>query len=106
MEIRHASISDRNQIEALYLVTFNEEERQSVANLAIDLLFQNSSPSSISFVAVEEGIIKGHIAYSPVSFIKLDDVKGYILAPLAVLPNRQKTGNWDKISQSWFKLFR
>ncbi len=96
MRIRHATRQDGGAIRRLYQCAFAEAERDSVATLATQLLTglptEKISPPSISLLAVVEGELAGHAAFSAV-FLKADQHwQGYIVAPLAVQPRQQGKG--------------
>ena len=61
-----------------------------VARLAVDLLSEETTPPTLSLVAVTEGIVVGHVAFSPVTAEGIEDFRGHILAPLAVQPDHQR----------------
>jgi len=88
--IREATQTDRDPIHALHMDTFDQEEAKSVAELATNLLSEESQPKIISMVADIDGAVVGHVAYSPVFFNSHENLKGYILAPLGVKPDFQK----------------
>jgi len=72
------------------LCAFPEGERETVSKLAIDLLVENTASQTISLVAETDHTVIGHVAFSPVKFDNNDNLQGYILAPLAVMPDYQK----------------
>ncbi len=94
MQIRTATNLDLEGIQTVYLQAFSEEEREVVANLAINLLAAETSPPTFALVAEAENhhCIVGHIAFSSVSLKNNDQFQGYILAPLAVSPQHQNQG--------------
>ena len=87
---RTTSSSDREGIKRLYLAAFPEEERQPVADLAVNLLAEKTTPETLSLVAEADDAVIGHIAFSPISSPNTNNFQGYILAPLAVHPSHQK----------------
>ena len=89
MQIRPANDQDSQNIKQLHLSAFTDEENDSVATLAVDLLSENSSPETFSLVAETDNTIVGHVAFSPVSQVETDKFQGYILAPLGVSPSFQ-----------------
>ncbi len=99
MAIRTATDLDQNKIHRIYRAAFPKEEREIVAKLAVNLLCQNATPSTLSFVAEIEDTITGHIAFSPITLAEDSNCKGYILAPLAVDPNHQKQGIGSQLVQ-------
>jgi putative acetyltransferase len=58
--------------------------------LAIDLLYENTTPQTISLVAETDDTVVGHVAFSPVDIENNENCQAYILAPLAVQPDYQK----------------
>jgi putative acetyltransferase len=90
MNIRLATHQDHDAIQAIYLSAFAENERTLVAKLALDLLVEKTTPQTFSFIAEINHKFVGHIAFSPISLDKHQDLQGYILAPLAVEPSYQK----------------
>lgn len=92
MKIRSANIKDSERIKNLYLQAFDDSEAGLVSDIAINLLQEKSTINIISFVAIENNTIIGHIAFSPVFLESNNENFGYILAPLAVLPTHQNKG--------------
>ncbi|MGK7955827.1 MAG: GNAT family N-acetyltransferase [Crocosphaera sp.] len=92
MQIREANRKDIEGIKSLYLQAFDSSEGEFVSNLAINLLDEKSTIKIISLVAINNNVIIGHIAFSPVFLESINEHFGYILAPLAVLPTHQKKG--------------
>ncbi len=90
MQIRPSSPEDIDRVKALYLAAFPEGEGETVASLAADLLAEATVPETFSLVAESDGMIAGHIAFSPVSVANANKFLGYILAPLVVHPTFQK----------------
>jgi putative acetyltransferase len=71
-----------------------------VSKLAVNLLADESTPQTISLVAETEGIVVGHVAFSPVTIDNNENVQGYILAPLGVKPDYQKCRIGTKLIES------
>ncbi len=97
MNIRESLTSDLESIRNLHLEAFGEEEGETVSKLALDLA--GGSSSILSLVAVEEGAVIGHVVFSPISISNNDNLSGFILAPLAVLPSEQKQGVGGRLIQ-------
>jgi len=57
----------------------------------VDALRQHAQPF-LSLVAVEADEVVGHIAFSPVTLVQHPDLRIAGLAPMAVLPSRQRQG--------------
>ena len=92
MHIRPATHADRDAIRSVYLSAFTEDEAEVVAGLAVRLLAEKSSPPTVGLVADVDGVVVGHVAFSPVTVNGDARFRGYILAPLAVTPKQQKRG--------------
>ena len=90
MNIREATTLDCDSIHHLYCSAFDEQERELVSKLASELFTEKSTLKIISLVAEIKGIVVGHIACSPIGIPGNPSFRGYILAPLAVLPAYQK----------------
>ena len=90
MHIRIATSLHRDDIHSVHWSTFAEGEREIVARLAVNLLSEETTPQTISWVAETEGIVVGHVAFSPVTIDNNVNFQGYILAPLGVKPDYQK----------------
>ena len=59
---------------------------------------RDACPEGLSFVAVEEDRIVGHVLFSPVTIHSPDGVvKGMGLAPMAVMPEHQRRGIGTKL---------
>lgn len=99
MEIRPATRADAEGIKNVHLQAFDQSEAELVAKLAVNLLRDKSTPEVISLVAIKNGEIVGHIAFSPVYLESSIAPFAMILAPLAVLPDYQK----NKVGSSLVK---
>ncbi|WP_026103192.1 GNAT family N-acetyltransferase [Pseudanabaena sp. PCC 6802] len=88
MEVRVEKPEDVDAVRKVNIAAFG---RESEANL-VDRL--RGSVSTLSFVAVESEQIIGHIFFSPVTIAGNcpDDLLVLGLAPLAVVPERQRQG--------------
>ena len=92
MRVRKATRRDFEDIRGIHLSAFPEAERDLVATLATDLLTNETDPPTISLVCESDGVVAGHVAFSPVRIKGHEKLPGYILAPLAILPDQQKRG--------------
>lgn len=92
MKIRESLPADSEDIRQTYIQAFDESEAQVVSDLAVSLMNRKTQDRVISLVALHDGRIVGHVAFSPVLLRSSRELVGYILAPLAVLPARQKQG--------------
>ncbi|MEA2031573.1 MAG: N-acetyltransferase [candidate division Zixibacteria bacterium] len=75
-------------IRAINEVAFGQPTEDNI----VDSL-RNSCPDAVSLVAVEDEKILGHIFFSPIFvFAGSEVIQGMGLAPMAVLPGRQRQG--------------
>jgi len=100
MTIRTATQHDRDAIHRVHWSAFSEEERDMVSQLAVNLLFEETSPKIISLVAELEGSVVGHVAFSPVTLENNKHFQGFILGPLGVVPNCQNRGLGTRLIES------
>ena len=92
MQIREANIKDSESIKKLHLAAFDNSEAKLIADFAVNLLHEKPTTKIISLVAIDNEVIIGHTAFSPVFLDSTNEHFGYILAPLAVLPGYQRNG--------------
>ena len=102
--IRAATNLDRDNIHKVYMHAFDKDEAKSVATLASNLLNEETSANTMSKVAEIDGTVVGHIAFSPVTFNSSKKLKGYILAPLGVMPKYQKHRIGSKLVENGIEL--
>ena len=100
MHIRLATSLDRDNIYNVHWSAFAEDERETVSKLAVNLLSEESNPQTICLVAETEGVVVGHVAFSPVAIDHNEGIQGYILAPLGVRPDHQKCRIGSKLIDS------
>jgi len=96
MNNRTATSEDADSIKKIHMAAFPDEEAGLVATLAVDLLSEKTTPSTLSLLAENDTCAIGHVAFSPVTTDD-ENFQGYILAPLAVLPGYQKHGVGSKL---------
>jgi putative acetyltransferase len=92
LNIRAATSQDLDSSRRLHLRAFPEPEGGVVARLACDLLSTATIPSTLSLLALIDGAVVGHVAFSPVGIAANQDFEGYILAPLGIDPEYQGRG--------------
>ena len=97
VRIRVATSLDRDDIRDIHLSAFPECESQLVAELAANLLNEDTDPETITLVAEAGGQVVGHIAFSPVTADSRNRWLGYILGPLGVKPEYHKAGIGSKL---------
>ena len=103
MTIRTATSGDAGKLHQIYLKAFDESERELVADLAVDLLRQESEPETIHLVADKDGELLGHVAFSPVYAKRSGQCIGYTMAPLAVDPGFHKQGIGSQLVREGLK---
>lgn len=87
MQIRREKEGDQ---ESIYAVNVSAFETPTEADLVIAL--GKKADPVISLVAEDEGKIIGHILFSPMTLEGSSKLKLMGLAPMAVIPSRQKKG--------------
>ncbi len=92
VQIKEAKISDSDQIRSVHLQAFDESEARIVADFAANLFEDESQHEIISLVAVQDDMIVGHIAFSPVYLESSGEYFAYLLGPLGITPQNQKKG--------------
>lgn len=100
MRIRVATSRDQDAVREVHQCAFGEDEREIVSELAVWLLSEETTPTTISLVAECDGAVVGHAAFSPVTMATNENAQGYILAPLAVKPDFQGQGVGSQLVES------
>ena len=91
MEIRSEQPRDAEAIRRITKMAFASIEHSSQTEAQIVDAIRNAGALTISLVAIEDGEVFGHIAFSSVT-IDGKDCGWYGLGPLSVTPSRQKHG--------------
>jgi len=104
--IREATQQDENGIRLVHLSAFAEDERELITTVACQLLAEETTPPTISLVVEAEGTILAHVALSPVTLVQDESFQGYILAPLAVLPEWQNRKIGSKLVEAAIERLR
>jgi putative acetyltransferase len=86
----HIRPEQPDDLTAIRRVNLSAFEGTTEANL-VDALRQQARPI-VSLVAEDNGAIVGHILFSPVTLSSHPDLRIMGLAPMAVLPDRQRKG--------------
>lgn len=93
MNIRKSINADITEIINVHVQAFGKEKGPEIGQLVNDLFDDKTAVPVLSLVAVENGIIVGHILYTKVKIIgATEGLHAQILAPLAVLPEAQSKG--------------
>lgn len=91
MEIRQERPEDSEGIRQITKAAFEPIEHSSQTEAAIVDALRSAGALTVTLVAVADGDIVGHVAFSPVTIDGAD--KGwYGLGPVSVRPDRQKEG--------------
>jgi putative acetyltransferase len=100
--VRLEKPEDIPQIRAINEEAFGQPDEANI----IDKL-RSSCSDLLSLVAEDDGIVVGHILFSPVVIINRKSIlKGMGLAPMAVLPSRQREGIGSKLVRSGLDILR
>jgi putative acetyltransferase len=87
MSIRVEAESDRGGVRAVNLAAFDSPAEADL----VEALRQQAQPF-VSLVAEQDGVVVGHVMFSPVSLSNNTDLKVMGLGPMAVAPANQKGG--------------
>jgi putative acetyltransferase len=105
MIIRNEKASDIEAISEVTIAAFtNHPHSQNTEQFIINAL-RAANALAVSLVAVMEGKVVGHIAFSPVS-ISGRSCDWYGLGPISVLPDRQKQGIGKALIHEGFSVLR
>ena len=99
MIIRKEDPKDYAAVHAVNTASF---ETEAEANL-VDVLRKEAQPI-ISLVAEIDGVIVGHILFSPVSLSGFPDLKIMGLGPLAVIPKYQRKGIGTALTETGLEM--
>lgn len=100
IEIRKEEPQDRNAVRNLNLAAFDNGPEAAL----VDKL-RTSCKDYLAFVAVEDGVVVGHILFTPVT-IDGSNAVGMGLAPMAVLPAYQRKGIGSQLVRYGLKHLR
>ncbi len=87
MIVRPERPADRDAVRRVHVTAFTTPEEADL----VDALRAGADPL-VSLVAEEAGEVVGHVMFSPVTLPDHPELRLMGLAPLAVLPARQRTG--------------
>ena len=87
LRIRNEEPCDLPHVHTLNALAFDTNIEADL----VDVLRETDSPI-ISLVATEDGTIVGHIMFTPVELTGSSSLKIMGLAPMAVAPDRQRSG--------------
>jgi len=89
---------DKVEIEKIHTQAFGKDKGPEIAELVNGLFADKTALPMLSLVAVEKGLLIGHILYTKAVLIGTDEpVSIQLLAPLAVFPDAQTKGVGGKL---------
>jgi putative acetyltransferase len=100
MNIRLTQETDLDSFLKVIETAFSDEENKVIMNLVQELSRETTSPSIKSLVAEVDNQVIGYVSYSPIYLKSDNNITGYILAPLAVSSEHQKTGVGSNLIKS------
>ena len=87
MRIRREESQDVPQIRTINVAAFGTDAEANIVNT-----LRSEAADVISLVAEDDGQVVGHIMFSPVHVVGAPDLRAIALAPMAVIPQRQRRG--------------
>jgi putative acetyltransferase len=106
MNIRQSLETEKEQLRKLHLETFGKEEGDSVSTLTIQLLEDPTAQPLLSLIAEQNNQILAHILFTKVRIEGHQTHGGYILAPLAVSKECQRSGIGKKLIQTGLDMLK
>lgn len=97
MGIRESTSEDLNSIRLVHEDAFGEPEGEVVAQLACNILGDESAKPLLSVIAEDDGRVVGNIIFSSLKIEGAEELSAYILAPLAVSKKCQQHGWGTKL---------
>lgn len=105
MDIRNTTEADEPALRRLHEVAFGLPEGPTVAELALALLHDPTAVPKLSLGAYEGPDPLGHVLFTSVRISGFENAaRARILAPLAVHPDRQRTGVGDRLVRQGLSL--
>jgi len=92
VKIRESVRNDKESIRKVHINAFGAPEGETVSQLAVALLEDNTALPILSLVAEQDNEIIGNVIFSSVRIEGAESVSAYILAPLAVTKFAQRNG--------------
>jgi putative acetyltransferase len=105
MNIRNTTEADEPEIRQVHEVAFGPQEGRTVADLALALLHDPTASPSISLLACDGSASIGHVLFTSGQIAGVGkSPSAHILAPLAVLPDRQHHGTATQLVRTGLTL--
>ncbi|CAH1649413.1 Uncharacterized N-acetyltransferase YhbS [Hyphomicrobiales bacterium] len=105
MDIRCETPADQKAIHALVQEAFRSAPHSSGAEALIVDALREAGALTLSLVAVDQGVVCGHIAFSPVT-VGGAEIGWHGLGPLAVLPRHQRQGIGSQLTMEGLTRLR
>ena len=105
MQIRPEQPRDVHPIRQLTVAAFRAAQHSSGTESAIVDALREAGALTLSLVAIEQGEVVGHVAFSPV-LVDGEAQGWYGLAPVSVLPDRQKQGIGQSLIREGLRRLR
>ncbi len=106
MKIRESVEDDKKSIRKVHLNAFDQSEGETVSQLAIDLLEDDTALPILSLVAEQDNEIIGNVIFSSVNIEGVEGVSAYILAPLAVTRLAQGKGVGTQLINTGLEILK
>ncbi len=103
--IRVAEPTDLDAIRYVHLDAFGDEG-ESIAELALNLIQDESAHPILSLVAEADGEVLGNVIFTAVYVEGDKPLTGYILAPVAVLKAHHNTGIGKQLIETGLTMLR
>lgn len=107
MKIRKSTESERNEILYIHSQAFGKDKGPVISKLVDELLDDETAMPILSLVAVDNNKLIGHILYTKVVIRRTESpISAQILAPLAILPENQKSGIGEKLINEGLRILK
>jgi len=107
LKIRKSTESERHQILNIHNKAFGEGKGSVIAKLVDDLFDDKTAKPIFSLVAAENEKLVGHVMFTKVTIAGAENsTAAQILAPLAVLPDKQNRGIGEQLINEGLRQLR
>ncbi|TWU18269.1 GNAT family N-acetyltransferase [Allorhodopirellula heiligendammensis] len=105
VKIRNAMEQDRDSILAIHMNAFGAGDGEVIAKLVDEMLDDDSGEPMLSLIAETDGEVVGHLLFTSASIEpEHGQVSARILAPLAIVQNRQRQGIGGRLIETGLRL--
>ena len=106
LDIRETTEAHEPAIHEVHYAAFGEKEGRVIANLTIELLHDPTAEPCLSILATDGETAVGHVLFTAVRISDSPSTRAHILAPLAVLPGKQRQGVGTAIVERGLELLK